>query len=141
MVSSTKNRKLLLFLAVGSSFLLFIDPQSCEYASGRNVGFWISPENGELIASFVKAPLSDLRRSQHSSFYFEQERVIITSYPSLSPNCQIYPNLLKPPDLPQPFKKLVRSNPADDMAKSDSNVHRRESTAEADGDGSRHVSR
>ena len=78
MVSSTKNRKLVLFLAVGSSFLLFIDPQSCEYSSGRNVPFGISPENVELFALFVKTPLSDLRRSQCSSLYFEQEILGVT---------------------------------------------------------------
>ena len=40
-------------------------------------------------------------------------------------NFTSYPNLLKPPDLPQPFIKLVRSNPAAYMAISESTVHRR----------------
>ena len=55
----------------------------------------------------------------------KQKRGIITIYPNLSQNPQIYPTLLKPRDLPQPLKKLMRSTPAADMAKSRSSVHRR----------------
>ena len=54
----------------------------------------------------------------------------ITSYPNLSPDRQIYPNLLRPPDLPQPFKKVVRSNPAAQLA-STSNPWRRLTGTEA----------
>ena len=40
--------------------------------------------------------------------------------PTFPPDRQIYPNLLKPPDPPQPFKKVVRSNPAAQLASTSS---------------------
>ena len=51
-------------------------------------------------------------------------RVIITSYPNLSPDPEIYPNLLKPQDLPQLLTWQNQSPMCIDV----------ESTAEADGD-------
>ena len=63
-----------------------------------------SPQSRVPLSAILVFPLS---LSPHSlSILF---RGIITIYPNLSPDLEIYPNLLKPRDLPQPLKKLVRS--------------------------------
>ena len=73
-----------------------------EAGRGRGEGVQHTREEGSVAVKVVA--------------HLFNNRVIITTYPNLSPDCQIYPKLLKPADLPQPFKKVVRSNPATQLA-------------------------